>query len=535
MGGNPMRVEFTKVVGLFGMGLSLAGVAHAQFPANKVVLKSRISLNTFGAQSGNDCWGYVSPSGREYALMGCNNKLAVVEVTNPAAPDYFASIAHPASTWGDIKVYRSYAYVVSETSGTGIQVIDLSNIDNHVVNLVRTLPAPDRSHNLAIDTDSGYLYSLGSRGGSGTTTCWDLTDPANPVQVGPGSITSDYMHDAQIVTYTSGPYAGKQIFFGSAAGRGVDIYDVTDKNNPAFVKNLAYPSIGYTHQAWLSADRRYLYVDDEMDETGSGFTTRTMVFDVSDLSQATLVSTFTSGESAIDHNLYVRDGFVFESNYRSGLRIFDTNDNPTSPPQVGFFDTYPENNSTGFDGTWSNFPFFPSGTVIISDINRGLFVVDPSEALTRFEQPIAYQILRGVGVQGGLAQLVSSDDGYLQVKRNLGADETGHEIWVQVEGKVAASKPHAVSFVLESRAQSPGIQQVIDLYDWTTASWVQADSRFAATTDQTITIQAPGAQSRFVDPVSGAVRARIGWTNVAADVSNAWSVWIDRTAWKITP
>ncbi|MCO5295398.1 MAG: choice-of-anchor B family protein [Fimbriimonadaceae bacterium] len=530
-----MSILRSKRFGALVAVVGLFGAADAQYPANNVVLRSQVSLNTFGAQSGNDCWGYVSPSGREYALMGCNNKLAIVEVTNPSAPNYFASISHPSSTWGDIKVYKSCAYVVTETSGTGIQVIDLSNIDNHVVNLVRTLPAPDRSHNLAIDTTSGFLYSLGSRGGSGTTTCWDLSVPTNPVQVGSDSMTNIYIHDAQIVTYTSGPYAGRQILFGSAANLGAVIVDVTDKNNPSVVRTLTYPSIGYTHQAWLSADRHYLYLDDEMDETGSGFTTRTMVFDVSNLEQASLVTTFTSGESAIDHNLYVRDGFIFQANYRSGLRIFDANDNPTAPVQVGFFDTYPPNNSTGFDGAWSNFPFFPSGTVIISDINRGLFVVDPTQAVTRFEAPTSYRVLRGIPVQGNLASLVSSDDSYLQVRRNLAADEIGHEIWVQVEGRAVTEHPNSVAFVLEARAQASGFRQVLELFDFSSRTWVQADVRFAGTSDQTITVQAPGGQSRFVEPGTRAVRARVGWTNVAADVAQSWSIWIDRAVWKIVP
>lgn len=519
----------------WGAILGMAACAGAQYPSNNVTLKSQISLTTFGAQSGNDCWGYVSPSGREYALMGCNNKLAFVEVTNPASPDYFASISHPSSTWGDIKVYGSFAYLVTETSGTGIQVIDLSNIDNHVVNLVRTLPSPDRSHNLAIDTASGFLYTLGSRGGTGTTTCWDLGNPANPVQVGQGSLTSMYIHDAQIVTYASGPFAGRQILFGSAAGQGAVIVDVTDKNNPFVVRSLAYPSIGYTHQAWLSEDRRFLYLNDEMDETGSGFTTRTMVFDVSDLNQAALVTTFTSGESAIDHNLYVRDGFIFEANYRSGLRIFDANDSPASPVQVGYFDTYPANNNTGYDGAWSNFPFFPSGTVIVSDINRGLFVLDPSVALTRFESPVSYRVLRGVQVQGSLAALAASDDSYVQIRRNLAAEEVGYDVWLEVEGRSVTSTPNSLAFVLEAHAQASGFRQVLELYDFSARQWVQVDVRFAGTADQTITVQAPGSQARFVDGTTRAVRARIGWTNIAADVTQAWSVWIDRTAWKIIP
>ncbi len=372
------------------LGLLFVSVAAAaQFSSHNVSLYRNLPLSTFGASSGNDCWGYVSPSGREYAIMGLNNKVAFVEITDPANPVVVATIAHPSSTWGDIKTYSHYAYVVTEASSSGIQVIDLDQIDQGIVTLVRTIASPGRSHNVAIDTTSGFLYTCGSNQGTGTTMCFSLANPANPVQVGPASMTSDYQHDAQIVTYTSGPYAGRQILFGCSEGRGVDIYDVTNKNNPFMIKRVTYPQIGYCHQAWLSADRKYLYVDDEFDENNNGFTTRTIVLNVESLENASYVTSFTSGVPAIDHNLFIRDGFIFEANYRSGLRIFDANVDPLNPPQVGWFDTYPENDDRGFNGAWSNYPFFPSGTVIVSDIERGLFILDVSRALARldFEYP----------------------------------------------------------------------------------------------------------------------------------------------------
>jgi choice-of-anchor B domain-containing protein len=345
----------------------------AQFQSQNVSLYAHIDLATFGAGSGNDCWGYVSPSGREYALMSVSNKLAFVEITDPRNPVYFANVPHPNSTWGDVKVYQQTCYCVTETGGTGIQVIDLSDIDNHNVTLVRTLSAPDTNHNIAIDTASGFLYTCGSRGGAGTTVYFDLTDPNNPVQA--GVWTNAYHHDSQIITYTSGPYAGKQILFGASESRGVDIVDVTNKSNPILLSRTPYTNVSYCHQLWTE-DLQYLYVDDELDGIP-----RTTVFEISDLANPIYAGDFTSGTQSIDHNLYILDGFIYEANYHSGLRIFDSNVDRVNPPQVGWFDTYPENDGDGFDGAWSNYPFFPSGTCIISDINRGLFIVDPSGAL----------------------------------------------------------------------------------------------------------------------------------------------------------
>ena len=393
-----MGLVFCGGRGFFGISS-----ATAQFASSNVSLHSHVNLTTLGASAGNDCWGYVSPSGREYALMSVNNKLAFVEITVPAAPVIVATVSHTSSTWGDVKVYQHVAYAVTEASGTGIQVIDMTNIDGGTVSLVRTITAPGRSHNVALDTDSGFLYTCGSRDGAGTTVIFDLSNPTNPVQV--GTWTGAYQHDAQIVTYTSGPYAGRQILFGASEGRGVDIVDVTNKSNTFLISRTPYTNVAYCHQLWTE-DLRYLYINDELDSIP-----RTIVFDIANLSSPVYVGEFTSGTGAIDHNNYVHNGLIFNANYRSGLRIFNVSCDPVNPPQVGWFDTYPENDGNGFDGAWSCYPYFPSGTVIVSDINRGLFILDPSAAQTagalEFDYPNGHPAL--ISPLGGTAVRVHID------------------------------------------------------------------------------------------------------------------------------
>ncbi|MCH8273432.1 MAG: choice-of-anchor B family protein [Armatimonadetes bacterium] len=372
MGNRAVRRSLLSIACLGAWALVAHSPAAAQFDSFNVSLYSWIDLTTFGAGSGNDCWGYVSPSGREYALMGLRNKVAFVDITDPANPVWFGTIAHSSSTWCDIKVYRDHAYIVTETA-TGIQVVDMSDIDNLVVTLVRTINSPSRSHNIAVDTASGYIYTSGSRGGSATTVIFDVSDPANPVEVGTWNGASE--HDIQIVTYTSGPYAGRQIMFGASGGRGLDVIDVTNKSNTFLISRTPYPSVSYCHQVWTE-DLQYLYINDELDNIQ-----RTTVFDISDLANPVFLGDYSSGLAATDHNNYVRNGIIYEADYHSGLRIYDLNVDPVNPPQIGWFDTYPEDNSAGFDGAWSTYPFFPSGTVIVSDINRGLFILDVSQAL----------------------------------------------------------------------------------------------------------------------------------------------------------
>jgi len=125
---------------------------------------------------------------------------------------------------------------------------------------------------------------------------------------------------------------------------------------------------------WITPDQKYLYLNDELDEGSSVSVTTTRVINIEDPANPVFVGTYTTGLAAIDHNLYIHDGFVYQANYRSGLRVFDNLD-PTNPVEVAWFDTYPGSDSASFNGAWSSYPFFPSGNVIISDIERGLFIV----------------------------------------------------------------------------------------------------------------------------------------------------------------
>ncbi len=344
---------------LFSPATALAG-----FPAENVLLYSHLTLADLGAAFAEDCWGYVSESGREYAIIGLSQGPGFIEITDPANP-VIVDIVNTPNRARDMKVYGHYVYTTSD--GGPLNVIDVSQIDDGIITLVDSFPK-GAAHNVVIDEVSGFLYLAGG----GSLAVLDLANPELPVFAG---IWNSQAHDAQVVTYTDGPYAGRQIAFVFAGWEGrLDIVDVTDKSDIFLVGQTSYPSPGYTHQGWLTADRQYLYVKDEVDNIA-----RTTIIDVSDLSNPTFISDFTTGLRSTDHNLYVRDGFIFEANYTSGLRVFNACD-PVNPVEVGFFDTHPGDYDPGFDGAWSNYPFYPSGTVIVSDRSGGLFVLDVSKA-----------------------------------------------------------------------------------------------------------------------------------------------------------
>lgn len=369
--GRPIRTTVSP-----GFSMASGGTPRA-FDASGVTLLSQLPLSSFGSPStGNDCWGYTSPTGREIAIFCHSEGTGFVDISNPRQPAILANFAGPSSLWRDPKVFGNRAYVVSE-GGSGIQIFSLANVDAGQVTQVGTITTGGvtSTHNVAIDTTSGFLYRCGGASNTGLRI-YDLnTNPTNPPLV--AQWNNLYVHDAQIVTYPG----GRQIAFccsgtgnGSGATR-LSILDVTNKASITLLKEVYWPTAAYSHQCWISDDRQYCYIDDELDEPN--VPTTTYVVDISGIlnttPQAFLAGSFTNGNTAVNHNLYVKGNRIFCANYRSGLRVFDRT-NPINCTEIAYFDTFPGSDSANFNGLWSCYPYFPSGLVIGSDLESGLFV-----------------------------------------------------------------------------------------------------------------------------------------------------------------
>ena len=158
----------------------------------------------------------------------------------------------------------------------------------------------------------------------------------------------------------------------------ISIADVTDKANPVAIAAAGYPNVAYAHQGWLTEDHAYFYSNDELDEvSGQVDATRTLVWDLGDLDDPILLREYYSPTRVTDHNMYILGDRLYMSNNRAGLRVLDISD-PENPVEAGSFDTTPwSEDSAGFDGTWSVYPYFESGTLLLSSRREGLFLVRP--------------------------------------------------------------------------------------------------------------------------------------------------------------
>ena len=332
---------------------------------------------------GNDIWGWHdAETDREYALMGMRNGTAFVDVTDPDEVVYLGKLPTESqnSTWRDIKVYQNHAYVVADHAGAhGMQVFDLTRLRDQTTpqEFVADTVYGDfeNSHNLVINADTGFIYAVLSNTCEAGLHMVDLSIPNNPQFAGCHSTVRT--HDSQCVVYagSDADYVGNELCFSSNEDH-FGIVDVSDKSSPVTIASLTYEQLVYVHQGWLTEDHRYFLLGDELDETSFGHPTRTHVIDLSDLDAPEYLYAYEHDTLATDHNLYVLGNRIFEANYTVGLRVLEFDDLSLQEiSEIAFFDTFPEHDAVQLIGAWSVYPYLPSGTIIVSDMENGLFVL----------------------------------------------------------------------------------------------------------------------------------------------------------------
>ncbi len=388
----------------------VGGMAGA-FPCDSVDLVAHVA-DRAGSASGADIWGFLDlNTDREYAIMGYSTGTAVYDISDAGNPREVGFVDGQRTTWRDIKVYQfwdaaagrwnAYAYVTADNASDGLFIIDLNELPHRVsrVNFASDfaeahnvyITKADFSTGLALTGDTPLLVIAGSNRNDGRFRTYSLDDPRAPALIAtpatpPGQPPGNrlYMHDAasmivtdarkdtQCVNAAATPYCDVVFDFNEST---LDIWDVTDPANPSRLSQVPYANSGYTHSGWWTEDKQFVFVQDELDERDRGLRTTLRAFSIADLRNPTLAGTWTGPTSAIDHNGFARGNRYYMSNYARGLTILDIT-NPSNPVQAGRFDSFPSGDNIGFPGAWGTYPFLPSGNVLISDIDSGLYVVD---------------------------------------------------------------------------------------------------------------------------------------------------------------
>jgi choice-of-anchor B domain-containing protein len=379
----------------------------AGFSCHNMSLLAHLPNSSFpGApSSANDIWGHIDlNTNKEYAIIGLRNGISVVDVSVPESPEIVGSVSGQSTTWRDIKVHqfydktnkhwRAYAYATADNVSEGLTIIDLSDLPESI-RLVTRQTTDLASHNVYIsNVDYGLnialpgveplLHLAGSDNSRGAVRSFGLSDPELlNLHFQPNSPTAtDYSHDLSSL-FVNDERAQSDCVNANEVGCNVIldfnekqmlIWDHTDQNENVELSAISYPNVEYTHSGWWSEDKQYVIVHDELDEQRRGLNTTLNIFDISSLTNPVLAGTWTGPTRAIDHNGFVRGNRYYMSNYERGLTVLDITD-PTDPIEVGNFDTYPVSDNSAFNGAWGVYPFLPSGIILVSDMDSGLYII----------------------------------------------------------------------------------------------------------------------------------------------------------------
>lgn len=315
----------------------------------------------------SDIWGYATDDG-EYALVGVYNGISVVDVTDPSNISELAFFSGPQSIWRDLKTWGNYLYCINDQNGfggAGLQIVNLSEVIDGVENptyIEHMGLGFSTAHNIYID-ENGVLYVFGSNYSNGGCEMYDLTvDPEDPVFL--GVFDDYYLHDGMVRGDT---------LWGGAVYNGVfSVVDVSDKSNPVIMASQSTPNT-FSHNCWISDDGDYLYTTDEV---SGAFVAAYDVSDLNNIHEVDKIQAWSGYDDVIPHNTHVNGNFIVTSYYTDGLSVVDVT-HPSNMVEVGYYDTSEDFSGNGFHGAWGTYPWLPSGNIIVSDIEAGLFVLEP--------------------------------------------------------------------------------------------------------------------------------------------------------------
>lgn len=335
------------------------------------------ALPTSSGQTYSDVWGYAR-NGREYAIIGTIEGFYIFDITIPTSPVQvtFQQGSSTSSRWRDFKTYRHYLYVVSDQGPGSLQIYDLRTLPTGITKVYDSNVFFSRAHNIFIDsTSSGptRLYAVGTDTQSNGVIMLDIeTNPTNPTVLA-SFVLGGYVHDCFVQRDTM--YA----FFGN---NGFGSFDFANLATPSSLDfEFSYPEQGYAHSGWATPDFKFMYTCDETHDTG------VHMVDLSDHLNINVTGTFRSQlmapthTNSVPHNVFIRGNYLYIAYYHDGVQVWDIT-NRTAPVRIAYYDTYTGHSDYANNvGNWGVYPWLPSGTLIASDTDFGLFVLAPNFSL----------------------------------------------------------------------------------------------------------------------------------------------------------
>lgn len=335
----------------------------------------------------NDIWGYAA-NGREYAFLGSTLGVHVFDVTDPVNSVLVDHVPGAFTGFGvvhrDYKVCAGHLFAVCDEGPSSLQVIDLQYLPDSVHVVYDSDALFVRAHNIQVDTVNARLYTCG---GSSQFSIYDISTPANPVLL--SDCEADIPWWDSNVGYVHDCFVRDNIVWANDAD-GMHVVDFADVENPVILGSLtSYPDQGYNHSGWMNDDGTLYTMADETHGSPLKFV------DATQLNDLEVISTVSSGvdPTSILHNPFFTGDLVHVAYYYDGYYVWNMADH-LQPILLGYYDTNTSPNTDNYRGAWGTYPFLPSGHVLVSDMQTGLWVLDISIATSAAaaKPPSAFRI-----------------------------------------------------------------------------------------------------------------------------------------------
>lgn len=323
----------------------------------------------------NDVWGDTI-NGLEIAIVGSTAGTHFIDVTDPTNPTELAFVEGKATgtqlVHRDFHSYGGYVYSVADEGPSSLQVIDMSSLPDSVELVYDSNELLVQAHNIFVDESRAMLYACNGNGFE--LQLISLADPANPVSV------ASYPNNDLSLPQIHDMYVRNDTAYLNGAFDGLLVVDFTEPTAPVLLGTMTdYPQSGYNHSGWLSDDGDHYYM---MDETHGMDVKTVSVADLTDISVTALFNA-ESTTNQIAHNGIVTGDYLYVSYYFDGLQVYDVSD-PNNPERIAYYDTFAGTSDGGYQGAWGVYPLLPSGNVLLTDMNNGLFVFGDVTTLMDF-------------------------------------------------------------------------------------------------------------------------------------------------------
>ena len=340
----------------------------------------------------NEIWGVVVDN-REYAIIGSTDGTHIFDVTDPINSTEVEFIPGkeqgPVIVHRDYHDYNGYLYMVADEGNSSLQILDLTHLPDSAPVVYDDGALIVRAHNIFIDENQGIMYQCGGNAGR-QLALYSLADPENPTLLLDCGTDLSFWNGT--VGYVHDVFVENGIAYCNAETRGLFVVDFNDLTNPTILGSLEiYPEQGYNHSGWLAQNGTIYVMADETHGRDL------KLVDVSDPTDITITSLFNSqvDSLSIPHNVIIEGDYLYASYYHDGVYIFDIRD-PTQPLIVGYYDTSTELHGFNYRGAWGIYPFLPSGNLLASDMQNGLYVFDISMAVVGVDENVGSSMLSRV-------------------------------------------------------------------------------------------------------------------------------------------